>query len=61
MFAYVLVCSADTRHKILGIHLLKELVQAKVNVDDSLYALAVAHYAMGKYGEAREEVQVWMN
>lgn len=57
IYAYVLVRSADARHKTVGIHLLKELVQARVNVDDSLYALAVAHYAMGKYGEAREEVR----
>ena len=33
-----------------------EMITAKFNVEESLYACAVAHYSLGQYTEAREMI-----
>ncbi|GAB5033277.1 mitochondrial fission 1 protein [Nannochloropsis oceanica] len=56
IYAYVLCMSASDRHKKLGIRLMNELITARFNVEECLYATAVCLYSQGEWQGARDKV-----
>ncbi|TFJ82383.1 hypothetical protein NSK_006294 [Nannochloropsis salina CCMP1776] len=56
IYAYVLTMSNSERHKSMGMRLLNELIAARFNVEECLYAVAVCLYSQTEWRECREVV-----